>query len=436
LKNGPFVLVTRSPQAIPETPGVVTPENCSANLMSSAKAVLIDAGLDSPARLKLERACLAHGVPFFYWPAPERPGAVPEQAALTRSFLREQNEWRNVPPSPQTVEKIKLETLLDIITTANSLLMPRDVMQTVMTRIHRHIDCEGWSVLILDNNEEHTLSFAAAGGPAKEQLAGMKVAFGEGIAGWVAKYRKPVIVNNAPNDPRFLARIDQHLHFVTRNILCAPLVSRGRTIGVIEMINRVGCAGFSEDELELVQVLVNPAAVAIENAYLFQKAQMLTIQDDLTKLYNSRYLNERLDTELAAARETGAALGLIFLDLDGFKAINDSHGHLQGSQSLVEIAHIIKSVTRAGDVVGRYGGDEFVIIMPGTDIAAAIRMAEIVRDAIAAFVMGEIRITASIGIAAFPEHGDTKESLIRMADKAMYRVKEKGKNGILVAHEV
>ena len=440
MKHGPLVLITQNESILNEKLiGTMAPDGLNRNLLSTLRSVVIDDQLDKDASKDVEEKCLVNRVPFFYWKTPDYFAELDKETFLEtlETFLEEQNEWRIHAPSPETLERIELQAMVDIITTANSLLQPDEVMHTVMTRIHQLIPCGAWSVLILeDRDSDPILTFAAAFGPGKEQLEHLKVPFGQGIAGWVAKHRQPIIVNNAQNDPRFLDQIDKNTQFVTKNILCAPLVSRGRTIGVIEMLNREDQEGFTEGDLELLQTLVNPAAVAIENAYLFQKAQTLTIQDDLTKLYNSRHLNHCLEAELKRAQRTGNNLSLLFLDLDGFKGVNDNYGHLQGSQCLIEVAEIIKRCARDTDIVGRYGGDEFVLILPSTDTDGAKIVAERIRDSIEAYRPKGICMTASIGLASYPAHGKTKEGLFRLADQAMYRVKEKGKNGILIADQL
>jgi diguanylate cyclase (GGDEF)-like protein len=334
----------------------------------------------------------------------------------------------------ESQDTLQLQTLVEIITTANSLLQPQQVMNSVMQHISRLVPCEAWSVLIAVEEESgKSLEFAATSGPHSDVLVKSRLPLGEGIAGWVGEHGKPLIVNKPSSDQRFLSSIDDRTRFQTRNILAAPLISRGRTIGVIEMLNRTQQPGFSNLDLELVQIFLNPVAVAIENAYLFQKTELLTIQDDLTKLYNARHLSHCFDFELQRARRVKQPLSLLFLDLDGFKGINDRFGHLQGSRSLIEVAEIIRHAARETDIVGRYGGDEFMVILPATGTGGAFAVAERIRENIEAYKPKGHHLSASIGISTCPDHGNEKERLFALADNAMYWVKEHGKNGIAVA---
>ena len=180
------------------------------------------------------------------------------------------------------------------------------------------------------------LVFDTALGEKGGELASLRVKMGEGIAGWVAKTGKPVIVNDTSRDPALQPRVRQPHQLHDPLVLCAPLISRGRTIGVVEIINRKG-ERFTETDREILLTLVEPCAIAIENAMLFQKAERLTVTDDLTQLFNSRYLTLYLDREIKRCKRHGIPLSLIFLDLDGFKGVNDLHGHLAGSRTLSEV---------------------------------------------------------------------------------------------------
>ena len=344
---------------------------------------------------------------------------------------------RRVPLSRQLRRATqRLAILTDIVKTANSILEPRKVIETIMTRVQQLIPSEAWSMLMVDE-EKQELTFELALGEKGKDVSGFRVKIGEGIAGWVAQTGKPTIVNNAAKDPRFAKRFDSETQFRTRSILCAPLISRGRTIGVVQVINRRG-GRFTQADLEMLMTMVEPCAIAIENAILFQRTEQLTITDDLTKLFNSRYLNVYIGREIKRCKRHGIPLSIIFLDLDGFKSVNDQHGHLAGSRTLTEVGGILAEAVRESDILARYGGDEFVVVLPETPPAGALVIAERIRRAIAAhpFLRDEgleARISASFGIASYPDHALTPEGLIQKADQAMYRVKEKDKNGIEVA---
>jgi diguanylate cyclase (GGDEF)-like protein len=176
--------------------------------------------------------------------------------------------------------------------------------------------------------------------------------------------------------------------------------------------------------------------IALENAFTFQKIKLLSLVDDLTQLYNSRYLHQALGVEITRAKRYDYPLSVVFLDLDGFKSVNDRYGHLAGSQTLTVVGQILKRLVRNVDIVARYGGDEFTLILPNTDLEAAVLVAERLRKAIEKHDYRsapgyDFTLSASFGISGFPRHGDDPEILIQKADHAMYRVKETTKNGIL-----
>ena len=330
----------------------------------------------------------------------------------------------------------RLAILTDIVKAANSILEPRKIIELIMAKIQELIPSEAWSILMLDE-EKQELTFELALGEKGKDVAAFRVKVGEGIAGWVAQTGQPTIVNDTSKDPRFARRFDASTQFQTRSVLCAPLISRGRTIGVVQVINKRG-GKFTQGDLELLLTLVEPCAIAIENAILFQRTEQLTITDDLTRLFNSRYLNLYIGREIKRCKRHGIPLSVIFLDLDGFKSVNDAHGHLAGSRTLTEVGRILVEAVRESDILARYGGDEFVVVLPETPPSGALVIAERIRKAIESHVFLkdaglEARISASFGIASYPDHALTPEGLIQKADQAMYRVKERDKNGIEVA---
>ncbi len=221
-----------------------------------------------------------------------------------------------------------------------------------------------------------------------------------------------------------------------RSILCMPLVFRGQNIGVVEVLNKLSGA-FTEEDQVLMEMLVRPLTVALRTMQMFDNAERLTVTDDLTKLYNYRYLKQYLEAEVKRCLRYKKRVSLLFIDVDGFKRVNDTFGHLVGSLALAEMGGVLRKILRETDVVGRYGGDEFVVVLPETPLNGALVIAERIRKKIEdyEFVAQDlsIHLTVSLGIANCPKHTLTAEGLIKKADAAMYRAKEISKNSIKVA---
>jgi diguanylate cyclase (GGDEF)-like protein len=237
------------------------------------------------------------------------------------------------------------------------------------------------------------------------------------------------------------ARRDLRLSAAAGAAIGWPLRCRTRTVAALVVIERTAASAvprITPALTELLGVALEGPAQALDNALMLRRAEALSVTDELTQLYNSRYLNHVLRREAKRASRSGRPLSLVFLDLDGFKSVNDSHGHLAGSRALVEAAAVIRGSARETDVVARFGGDEFSIILPDTGADGAVAVGERVRDRIEAhpFLAGDglsLRLTVSVGVATLPDVASSAEELMRAADMAMYQVKDSGKNGVQLA---
>ncbi len=257
-------------------------------------------------------------------------------------------------------------------------------------------------------------------------LGGVLPIVGSG-PGFVALNDRPVVQRDLVHDHRFLEDmklLDEGL----RSYALLPVRARERTIGVLAL-GDARVAAFDDATLARLQPLADSVGLAFENLRLLQKTRELSITDEVTPLYNFRHFHQALDRELKLLHRYGGALSLLFIDLDRFKPINDTYGHLRGSRTLREVGFLIRAAVRDTDIPARYGGDEFVVILPRTDGPAGLVLAEKLRRVIEGhtFLQEEgidARLGVSLGVATFPAEAANKEALIRLADKRMYEDKE------------
>ena len=213
-----------------------------------------------------------------------------------------------------------------------------------------------------------------------------------------------------------------------------PLVAKGETVGLVELCF-VGPLHLEARRLDLVRAMANEAAMALGNAQLYETTRALADRDPLTGFFNHRYLHERLGEEILRAQRSGTPLALLMIDLDDFKLVNDTLGHLFGDEVLRWSAEQIRGALRGSDVAARYGGDEFAVILPDTSADGAREVGERIVAALRdhpyqAEGRGPVPVGASVGVAAFPADGRSAQALIAGADAALYRVKGSGGRGV------
>ncbi len=316
--------------------------------------------------------------------------------------------------------------------------------------------------ILLDNpldkrpsKAENLLTFVVAFGVKATALIGREISAERGIAGRVYATGEAHHASVASDDEYFFAGIDQITDYRTKSLVAIPIRIEQEVCGVLELINREDAEDFSDEDCNLLQIFAGYIAISIQNILDGRRAQELAKRDNLTGLFNDHYLHVALERTLESCMENGEDLAVIFLDLDYFKRVNDSHGHLAGSQVLREVGYLLQSsAKRPGTIPARYGGDEFVLVIPGLELEEALDLAESVRSKLLSTTFcakpGDIQrealqlngITCSIGVATLARHvepglsvGENKSALLRLADMAMYVAKETGRNRTAVAGE-
>jgi diguanylate cyclase (GGDEF)-like protein len=318
------------------------------------------------------------------------------------------------------------ETLASLVVETFGLSEPAEVAGVLLERMREWLPMDGWAVVIGDHQGQLS-EVGSFGGSDEIWCSGLTVAT------LVVQSADLLLSADLSRDPR----VDGA---VPATVVAFPLLSRGRAIGAVVGVDAPSAAApvFEPRAQAALLEALGTVALALDQACRLQRAEAMSVTDDLTGLYNSRFLREALHREAKRAMRYGRPVTVLFIDLDGFKAVNDTHGHLAGSRTLVEAADVIRASARESDIVARYGGDEFVVVLPDTGSEGGLVVARRIRDLLAqhTFLASEginWLLTASLGVATLPDMARSSEELLDVADRAMYHVKQTGKNNICLA---
>jgi len=335
-------------------------------------------------------------------------------------------------------------------------------LREILQRANEFVPSEAGGILLDDpraklaGSPTPRLTFIAAYGPDALLRLGQRVPSDRGFVGSVYREGRPLVTQDLPGDDPLRLPADEITHAsASVSVLGVPVIVGESICGVLALINRRTGSGYSAQDTELLRIFAAYMSSSIQNALDAIRNRALARTDDLTGLFNGRYFHLRLQEEIVRADREGNELSVLFIDLDDFKGVNDRFGHLAGSWTLREVARLLSENVPPGAVCARYGGDEFVVILPGAKLHQARAAAENLRGVIEQADLGSSRgpamafagvasgrpvVTASLGVASYRDHlapGGTHQRrenvLLRLADTAMYRAKAHGRNRVELA---
>ena len=315
------------------------------------------------------------------------------------------------------------------------VLNREELYDTILLKSSELVGAERGSLMILDNKNK-LLSVKASKGLERSIADSLRVKVGEGISGAIAAKGVPVMVENIESEvPSWKNRP----RYKTKSFISIPLKLDSRVIGVINMSDKATGEAFSEEDLHMLLSFANFASIALERGAYYsmsEELKMLSMTDHLTGLFNRRYFRERLFEEVERVKRHNECFSVFIIDIDNFKGFNDKYGHLAGDEILKGVARSIRDAVRSMDVVSRYGGEEFAVILPHTNKKDSYVIAERIRRGVAEYrpaVEGMKEWpTISLGVAEFPADASNIDDLVNKADRAMYLAKRMGKNRVVV----
>jgi diguanylate cyclase (GGDEF)-like protein len=335
--------------------------------------------------------------------------------SLEKEYLSEQLKEREEELSVINNSSAILSSSLDI----------QKIFGSFIEELKKVVDVSWASIVLAEENNLHCVALSSKEGSAYQ--VGDRVPLEGTGTGWVVTQKKSFIEPDISREMYFTTG-KQFYQIGLRTMAYLPLIAKGRAIGSFIVASKLPNA-YSQRHIKLLEQLASQIAMPLENSQLYAKAEKKARIDELTKLFNRRSLDEMIDNEIGRHSRYGGVFTLAILDLDSFKSFNDSYGHLSGDKLLREVGQVIKSAIRNVDYAFRYGGDEFAILLPQTNIEDALQVLERVREKIARGVdSGDIHVTSSIGLASWPDDGISHTDIIAAADVTLYRAKRSGGN--------
>ncbi|MGE0268444.1 MAG: diguanylate cyclase [Candidatus Omnitrophota bacterium] len=329
-------------------------------------------------------------------------------------------------------EKKKLELLLDFFETIDTIREMDALTKFIINGISEILESNRCSLMMAENDST-SLKVCEAKGMDKDVMASTKVDWGEPIAGKVAKEGKPILIKNIEYDDHY--KEFKKPSYRGRSLMAAPLIYNENLVGVICVTDKkdeiLYGEPFNNIDLKILITIASKVVIALENVKMYNDLNLLSHTDPITQIYNYRLFSQSLDREISRFKREKNDLAIFMMDLDSFKSYNDTYGHIEGDELLKNLGKILKENLRESDIVCRYAGDEFCVVLPNTNIEGAQKAAEKVVKGVREFPHFKRVVTISIGIAPYIDGLDKKE-FIKHADAALYDAKHSGKNTVKV----
>lgn len=325
------------------------------------------------------------------------------------------------------LEHRKLEQVLTIEQKMRSLMNLNHLVDFVIDKATEILEVQKCSLMLLDE-ESHELVIRGARGLSEKIVSSTRIQLGEGIAGQVAQRGTPLLVNDIEQSP-LVSRVNRPA-YRHKSFMSVPIKLQNRIVGIVNVADKRDDkdATFNNIDLKILSTIVHQAAMAIENANYYRELEYLSLTDPLTGIYNYRHFIRTLDAEISRVKRYQHSLCLLMIDVDNFKHYNDTFGHPEGDRLLKKISKTLKNNLRSVDVVCRYAGDEFAVILPETSADEGLLVAKKIKNAVESLELKQ-PMTISIGLGKHHAESDRRD-LIMTADQALYQAKREGKNKV------